>query len=364
MKKLVKIFKHIFIPHVHNDYKPHFFREVSIVSILVVVIVLFSFSLGSKIYINKTGMTSAVLPAVLVDLANQDRTANGEPSLKRNDQLDQAATLKAQDMATNQYFAHTSPSGVTPWYWFGKVGYYFTYAGENLAIDFSESTDVENAWLNSPKHKENIMSNNFTEIGIATAEGYYNGTKTTYVVQMFGTPAFIKKAEASPTVTPVATPISTPIVAKAKPTAKKTTVVKLIEVAVAPVVTPIVKGESTEVVTVPPEKLKVVKETNNSIFVENTDINNDQVALQTPTTITPSPTYSTWKERLLFFMPSYTDRLYKIFFYLIIVALFLMTVIEVRRQHPKNIAYGILLVVIIFCLIYINKIMFVTTLLI
>ena len=30
------------------------------------------------------------------------------------------------------------------------------YAGENLAVDFTESTDIENAWLASPKHRDNI----------------------------------------------------------------------------------------------------------------------------------------------------------------------------------------------------------------
>lgn len=105
-------------------------------------------------------MMSAVLPAVLVDLANQDRLANGEGALTRSPLLDTAARLKAEDMASTQYFAYTSPTGVTPWHWFSKVGYSFTYAGENLAIDFTESADVEKAWLNSPLHRKNIMSNN------------------------------------------------------------------------------------------------------------------------------------------------------------------------------------------------------------
>jgi uncharacterized protein YkwD len=45
--------------------------------------------------------------------------------------------MKANDMATLSYFAHTSPSGLTPWHWFAKANYVFSYAGENLAIDFS-----------------------------------------------------------------------------------------------------------------------------------------------------------------------------------------------------------------------------------
>lgn len=315
-------------------------------------------------------MTAEVLPSVLVDLANKDRASNGAPSLTRNSILDTAAKLKAEDMANLQYFAHTSPNGITPWHWFNKVGYYFTYAGENLAIDFTESTDVENAWLNSPKHRENIMSNNFTEIGIATAEGYYNGSKTTYVVQMFGTPAFISKAEAATTpVTPVTTP--KPVIPKpaTKPT-PNTPVIPITEV----VVVPDVKGETAGVLeqiqtvidktpVVAEENLVIITENKDFIFVKN-NASNDEVALQTPTTIDASPKYSTWSQRLIFLFPSYTDTLYRIFFWLVIVALLFMTIIEIRRQHPKNITYGILLVVIIFTFIYINKAMFITTFLV
>lgn len=370
MKKLIKKLKHLFIPHIHNDFKPHFFREVSVTSILVIAIILLGASIGSKLYIKNTNMTAEVLPSVLVDLANMDRASNGEPSLIRNSTLDAAAKLKADDMASLQYFAHTSPQGITPWHWFNKAGYYFTYAGENLAIDFTESVDVERAWLNSPKHRENIMSNNFTEVGIATAEGYYNGSKTTYVVQMFGTPAFIPKAEAATTpVTPVVAP--KPVTPKPVVTPKQAPkpVTPITEIAVAPVV----KGETAGVLeqvqtvidktpVIAEENLLTITENKDFIFVKN-NASNDEVALQTPTTINAGPKYSTWKERFLFLLPSYTDQLYRIFFWIVLAALLLMTIIEIRKQHPKNITYGILLVVIIFTFIYINKAMFITTLL-
>ena len=96
--------KHIFVPHDGNDYKPHFFREYSIGIICIVLLVAFSFSLGSNLYIKNTNMTATVLPAVLVDLANQDRSQNGIAGLNRNSVLDEAARQKAEDMVKNQYF--------------------------------------------------------------------------------------------------------------------------------------------------------------------------------------------------------------------------------------------------------------------
>lgn len=110
-------------------------------------------------------------------------------TLKTNPVLVAAAQAKANDMAAKGYFAHVSPEGLDPWHWFKEAGYSFDYAGENLAIDFSDSADVERAWMNSMAHRENILNSRFSEIGIATAEGLYQGHATIFVVQEFGAPS-------------------------------------------------------------------------------------------------------------------------------------------------------------------------------
>ena len=132
---------------------------------------------------------AAVISAVLMELANGDRAQNGLGQLTINPVLVEAAQAKANDMASRGYFAHTSPEGVDPWHWFEEAGYSFAYAGENLAMDFSDSSDVNTAWMNSPTHRGNILDPHFTEIGIATAQGMYQGRLTTFVVQEFGAPA-------------------------------------------------------------------------------------------------------------------------------------------------------------------------------
>jgi hypothetical protein len=102
--------------------------------------------------------------------------------------LNQAAQEKADDMAQNGYFAHTSPDGKTPWYWLDQVGYNYSYAGENLAVNFTDSQDVTAAWMNSPEHRANILKANYTEVGTGVAEGMYDGNETIFVAQDFGTP--------------------------------------------------------------------------------------------------------------------------------------------------------------------------------
>ena len=162
--------------------------EVAVGLISVLVISVF---LGSSIdrYFITSEQYASVLAAVLVDLANGDRAHNSLHTLTMNPVLVAAAQAKADDMAAKSYFAHVAPDGKDSWYWFKESGYGFSYAGENLAVDFSDSSDVERAWMNSPTHRQNLLDPHFTEIGIATAQGTFQGRVTTFVVQMFGTPA-------------------------------------------------------------------------------------------------------------------------------------------------------------------------------
>ncbi|MEY4747155.1 MAG: hypothetical protein RLZZ416_204 [Candidatus Parcubacteria bacterium] len=154
---------------------------------LLVICVFFASALDRAVM--RSGQYASVVAAVLVDLANDDRMQENLDALTINPRLVAAAQAKADDMAAKSYFAHTSPEGVDPWHWFKEAGYSFEYAGENLAVDFSDSSDVNGAWMNSQTHRANILGQHFTEIGIATAEGTYEGHPTTFVVQEFGKPS-------------------------------------------------------------------------------------------------------------------------------------------------------------------------------
>ncbi|MEK7085072.1 MAG: CAP domain-containing protein, partial [Patescibacteria group bacterium] len=94
---------------------------------------------------------------------------------------------------------HFGPDGKSPWAWMHEAGYIFDYAGENLAVNFVDSKDVVAAWMHSSSHRDNVLSREFTEIGIGIAEGVYQGRKTVFVVEMFGRPSFAKaSADAEP----------------------------------------------------------------------------------------------------------------------------------------------------------------------
>ncbi len=118
----------------------------------------------------------------ILSLVNKDRALHGLPALQLSPTLNLAALAKAKDMLSNNYFAHISPTGATPWHWFKAMGYNYTYAGENLAEGYSKASELEKSWMESPSHRANILSPNYSDVGFAIVS--FNNTSI--VVQMFG----------------------------------------------------------------------------------------------------------------------------------------------------------------------------------
>ena len=137
---------------------------------------------------SKISQFATILSSSLVLETNDFRLTNNENNLVESPLLMTAAQMKADDMARKGYFSHIDPQGEQPWFWFNYVGYKYSYAGENLAIDFNESPNVILGWINSAKHKANLLNKNFTEIGVGVANGVYEGHETTFIVQFFGKP--------------------------------------------------------------------------------------------------------------------------------------------------------------------------------
>jgi hypothetical protein len=225
-----------------------------------------------------TKFGSSVTSSVLIDLTNQVRVENGLRPLFYNQALYEAATMKGADMVTRNYFAHFAPDGTSPWHWIRKAGYSFLFAGENLAINFRNSHAVTEAWMNSPKHRANILDSRYEDIGIATIvkedneETNPSGKAVIFVVQLFG---------------------------------------------------------------------KLEKD-------------------QTPQSFKPTPlgpTANTY-EKILFDTSYYIKNIYTTLVIIIVTALLLMIFIEIKKQHPIHILYGVLLLcLVVLCLIINNHLM-------
>jgi hypothetical protein len=132
------------------------------------------------------GDSISISPAQLVTLTNIERQKYGLSLLTENGLLDSAAQNKSNDMFAKNYWAHIAPDGTTPWFFIKQAGYDYVYAGENLAKGFYSSQDVVNAWMNSPTHRANVLSENFQDVGFSVAEGSLNGEQTILVVEEFG----------------------------------------------------------------------------------------------------------------------------------------------------------------------------------
>lgn len=117
---------------------------------------------------NSTSLTS--MEQQMVTLINQARAQNNLPALQVDTQVTNVARVKAQDMIDNNYFSHNSPKYGSPFDMMKSFGVHFVKAGENIAGNQTVQA-AHNALMNSPGHRENILSPDYTHIGIGIKQG-------------------------------------------------------------------------------------------------------------------------------------------------------------------------------------------------
>lgn len=124
----------------------------------------------------------------IIELTNKYRLENSNlQALKENNKLNLSAEKKLQDMFSKQYFEHISPSGIGVADLSLEANYEYLLVGENLAMgDFKDNASLVEAWIKSKGHRENIINNNYQDIGVAVGQGNYNGQKIWMAVQHFG----------------------------------------------------------------------------------------------------------------------------------------------------------------------------------
>ncbi len=129
----------------------------------------------------------------VVEQTNAIRMQNGLPPLKRVTALDKSARFHAADMAANNYFSHETLANVDgkqqmvcdTWHRIEKYYTNWTALAENIAAGQSTPASAMDGWMHSPEHRRNILSNNYSEIGVGFYEG--PGEYRYYWDQDFGT---------------------------------------------------------------------------------------------------------------------------------------------------------------------------------
>jgi len=311
---MAKWLKKYFIPHEGNEHQPHFLRSKTIPFLTTGIIFVEIIFLAQIYILPRTNLLGLIVSNTIFDETNVNRAEESLTPLIVNQTLNEAAQLKADDMANKGYFAHTSPEGLTPWHWFDKAGYSFYYAGENLAVNFIDSKDVVNAWMNSPSHRANIVNYNFTEIGIGIAKGQYKGSEAVFVVQMFGKPRITQVAAIKPNPpTGGPTPIITP----------------------TPLIVP----------TTGPETFVAVK------GIENVNLQVEMAPEQTNIISKRAMVL----EKIMG-QPKWTVNYIELIFGgLILIALILTIFIKIKIQYPRLIANGAILLTVVAVTILVNQ---------
>lgn len=118
---------------------------------------------------------------------NAYRAEHMLPPLREDPRLEAAADDRMRDMEELGYWAHVAPDGRSPFLWLKPHGYEFRFAGENLACGFETTELLVAGWMESQGHRENILSTDFGDCGIAILDGRTNGPGAgKSVVVMFG----------------------------------------------------------------------------------------------------------------------------------------------------------------------------------
>lgn len=182
--------RHFFTPHHTNNFRAKLLHNSGIFVLIAIIITGNVFlRLLDSTNLHILGFTSSITIDEVIRSTNEARAGAGLKPLVYNERLADAARRKAANMFGENYWAHNSPSGKSPWVWFKEAGYSYVFAGENLAKDFGDTPRLMSAWMASPTHKENIVNAKYTELGVAVVPGILSGSETILVVQLFGAPS-------------------------------------------------------------------------------------------------------------------------------------------------------------------------------
>lgn len=123
----------------------------------------------------------------IITRTNNARAQNGLPPLTENPLLDSIAEVRVRDMLEKQYLAHVSPTGQQASDIAQSIGYRYKVIAENIGSgDFYTNQKVVDGWMQSPGHRNNILSAEVQDIGVAVLKGNMKGTETYLSVQIFG----------------------------------------------------------------------------------------------------------------------------------------------------------------------------------
>lgn len=133
------------------------------------------------------GDFSAQIEQLIFTKVNEERSRAGMSTLSYSGIMEKYARIKSKDMGDRNYFDHKNPEGELITAQMARDGITYRSWGENIAYigGTSDINELANMfmtnWMNSQGHRENILSPNFTSIGV----GVYKSGNRYYASQEF-----------------------------------------------------------------------------------------------------------------------------------------------------------------------------------
>jgi len=102
----------------------------------------------------------------LIALVNSERVAHGVAELAVDWEVSRLARYRVEEMVRLEFFGHESRLYGEPDEMLVQFGVPFVTAGVNIATGQETAEEVVSAWLNSAAHRENLLNEEFTAVGV------------------------------------------------------------------------------------------------------------------------------------------------------------------------------------------------------
>jgi len=109
----------------------------------------------------------------IFDITNIVRARHELQHLQLDEQLESVAYMHSLDMKENDNFSHVSLTKGELKDRLRNEEIPFLVAGENIAADYIDAIEVMEGWLNSKSHRENLLNDEFTHLGVGVYDSYY-----------------------------------------------------------------------------------------------------------------------------------------------------------------------------------------------
>jgi uncharacterized protein YkwD len=104
-------------------------------------------------------------------LMNQIRQKRGLRLLMPSRVLGEVARAHSRDMSAGNFFSHIHPDGSGPKERLERAGFAWRAFGENIGCGQDSPEKILDTWMNSPGHRETILSPLYSEVGVGLVRG-------------------------------------------------------------------------------------------------------------------------------------------------------------------------------------------------